>query len=108
MQASDDVELPLESAQMKEVAEMLKDICKVRAQNLGEGHANVAEAACAIALLFICLKDSLQAAQALQQAQHVLTQQQLTSQHDLMLRTAQAGMQLVHQPYSQSSPHPPL
>lgn len=56
-------ELPLESTQMKEVAEMLKDIRKVRAKSLGEQHVSVAEAACVVSLLFICLRDSLQADQ---------------------------------------------
>lgn len=92
LQASN-AELPLEDAQMKEVAEMLNDICKVRAKSLGEQHASVAEAACVVSLLFICLKDSLKADQALQEAQHILAQQNAPSTFDSMLRTAQAGMQ---------------
>ena len=90
LQANDD-ELPLEDAQMKEVAEMLKDICKVRAKSLGEQHASVAEAACVVSLLFICLKDHLQAGQALQEAQQVLAQSNATNKLDSMLRIAQAG-----------------
>ena len=74
---------------MMEVAEMLKDICKVRANNLGEQHASVAEAGCVVSLLFICLRDTLQAEQALQE---VLAQQSATSKFDSMLRTAQAGL----------------
>lgn len=84
-------ELPLEDAQLKEVAEMLKDICKIRAKSLGEEHAGVAEAACVVSLLFISLKDHLQAGQALQEAQHVLAQGNATSKFDSMLRIAQAG-----------------
>lgn len=91
LQAGND-ELPLEGAQMMEVAEMLKDICKVRANNLGEQHASVAEAECVISLLFICLRDALQADQALQEAHRVLAQQTATSSFETMLRTAQAGL----------------
>ena len=86
-------ELPLESTQMKEVAEMLKDIRQVRATSLGEQHVSVAEAACVVSLLFICLRDSLQADQALREAQQVLAEQDATSGLGLMLRTAQAGVQ---------------
>ena len=95
MQANNAAELPLESAQMKEVAEMLKDIRKVRAQSLGEQHTSVAEAACVISLMFICLKDSMQAGQSLQEAQQVLTQQNNASKFDLMLSTAQAGVRFA-------------
>lgn len=78
---------------MKEVAEMLKDIRKVRAKSLGEQHVSVAEAACVVSLLFICLRDSLQADQALQEAQQALAEQDAMAGLGLMLRTAQAGMQ---------------
>ena len=76
---------------MKEVAEMLRDICKVRAKSLGEQHASVAEAACVVSLLFTCLKDHLQADQALQEAQQVLAQSHATGKLDDMLRIVQAG-----------------
>ena len=78
---------------MKEVAEMLKDVCKVRAQSLGNDHTSVAEAACAVSLLFIALKDQLQAKQALQEAEQALTQQSCGSKLALMLSTAQTGLQ---------------
>lgn len=64
---------------MMEVAEMLKDICKVRANNLGEQHASVAEAECVVSLLFVCLRDTLQTEQALQEAHRVLAQQSAAS-----------------------------
>lgn len=80
---------------MKEVAEMLRDIRKIRAQSLGEQHASVAEAACAICLLFICLKDSVQAGQSLQEAQQVLTQENITRKLGSMLDTAQAGVRFA-------------
>lgn len=78
---------------MKEVAEMLKDIQKVRAKSLGEQHVSVAEAACVVSLLFICLRNSLQAHQALQEAQQALAEQDATSRIDMMLHTAHAGIQ---------------
>ena len=85
----------MEAAQLQEVAEMLKDIQKVCIKSLGETHASVAEAACVLALLFICLQDPLQADQCLQDAQQIVSQQTMTSKLDKLLGAAHAGVQLV-------------
>ena len=74
---------------------MLKDIHKVRVKTLGEQHVSVAEAACVLALLFVCLQDVLQAGQSLQDAQQVLSEQTATNKLGTLLSTAQAGLQLV-------------
>ena len=74
---------------------MLKDIRKVRITSLGDSHASVAEAACVLSLLFICLPDAVQADQCLQDAQQILSQQSLAGKFTRMLDTAQAGLKLV-------------
>ncbi len=95
MQAAPLGDLPLQAVQLKEAAEMLKDIRKVRVTSLGGSHASVAEAACVLSLLFICLQDTLQADQCLQDAQQILSQQSMAGKLTRMLDAAQAGLQLV-------------
>ena len=95
MQAAPVGELPLQAGQLKEAAEMLKDIRKVRVTSLGDSHASVAEAACVLSLLFICLQDALQADQCFQDAQQILSQQSMAGKLTGMLDAAQAGLQLV-------------
>ncbi len=94
MQMSDLAGLPLEATQLHEVAEMLRDIRKVRVKSLGEEHVSVAEAACVLCLLYICLHDALQAGQSLQEAQHV-SQKAVSNKLDAMLSTAREGLQFV-------------
>lgn len=95
MQAAPLGELPLQAGQLKEAAGMLKDIRKVRVTSLGDSHASVAEAACVVSLLFICLQDALQADQCLQDAQQILSQQSSAGKLTRMLDAAQAGLKLV-------------
>ena len=89
--------LPLEAAQLSEVAEMLRDIRKIRMQSLGEEHIGVAEAACVLSLLYISLQDAEQAVQSLHDAQHNLLQEPVSGKLGMMLSIAQAGLQLVQQ-----------
>ena len=74
---------------------MLKDIHQIQIKGVGESHVNVAEAACVLSLLFVCLHDNLAANKLLQDAKRIMADQGATPSFDAMLNTAQKGLQLV-------------
>lgn len=64
--------LPLKTAQLQEASQMLTDILQVRVKQAGDQHVSVGEAACVLALLYLCLSDPSSARQSLQGAQALL------------------------------------
>lgn len=94
LQAPELGDLPLEGCQLKEVAEMLKDIHAIQIKQAGASHTNVARAACVLSLLFVCLHDAVAADQLLQDAKRMLNPQ-IGTADDAMLSTAQRGMHLL-------------
>ena len=74
---------------------MLKDIHQIQIKGVGESHVNVAEAACVLSLLFVCLHDRLAADLSLQDAKRIMAEQSATPSFHAMLNTAQMGLQLV-------------
>ena len=95
MQDADKCILPLKEAQLQEASQMLTDILAVRTRHSGKQHINVAEAACVLSLLYLCLKDHFNAKQNFQSAQMLLSQQAETSKFEALLGTACVGLQVA-------------